>query len=88
MSVQGAFSRQETIALGLKVKLRRAKIKARAHAKGKLGTIDKEWKLLHQDWITEAKNGRYDSLIKKITNDEKNRIAMAMSRREKLRGKD
>ncbi len=83
-----AFSRQKQIEVGLKIKLRRAKNKAKAHVNGKMGTIDKDWKLKHQDWITEAKTGKYDSLIKKITQDEKNRVALVMQRREKLVGKN
>ncbi len=81
------FSRQNTIKYGLEIKLRRAKTKAKNHAKGKMGTIDKDWKLQHGDWINEAKLGKYDSLIKKITQDEKNRVALAMQRRAKLIGK-
>ncbi len=83
-----AFSRQQTIKDGLKVKIRRAKAKAKNHAKDKMGTIDKEWKLKHQDWITEAKQGVYASLVQKVTNDEKNRVASVMGRRDKIRGKD
>ncbi len=83
-----AFSRQQTIDDGLRIKIRRAKAKSKNHAKDKMGTIDKEWKLLHQDWITEAKQGKYDSLVKRITNDEKNRVALVMGRRDKIRGKE
>ncbi len=82
-----AFSRQNTIKDGLRIKLRRAKIKAKSHANDKMGTIDKEWKLQHQDWITEAKTGKYDSLVKKITEQEKNRLAIVMQRRLKRVGK-
>ncbi len=83
-----AFSRQKSIKYGLEIKLRRAKTKAKAHASGKMGQIDKEWKLQHMDWITEAKNGKYDSLTKRITNDEKNRVALVTQRRDKLHGQN
>ncbi len=75
------FSRQQTISDGLAVKLRRAKTKSRS----KNPTAD--WKLLHTDWIIEAKQGKYDSLTKRITQDEKNRVALVMQRRAKLVGK-
>ncbi len=83
-----AFSRPQSIKDGLRVKLEDAKTKARNHAKDKMGTIDKEWKLFHQDWITEAKQGKYDSLIKKVTQDHKNAVALALARRDKLHGQD
>ncbi len=66
------------------IKLRRARTKAKKHANGKMGTLDKSWKLQHEDWIKEAKAGKYDSLTKRITQDEKNRLILAMQRREKL----
>ncbi len=80
------FSWQEQIDRGLQIKLRRAKQKAINHSKGKMGTIDKEWKLQHGDWINEAEQGKFTSLVKKITQDEKNRLALVMQRREKLHG--
>ncbi len=81
------FSWAKQIEDALQIKIRRAKQKAKRHSKGDMGQLDIEWKMQHQDWVTEAKTGKYDSLIKKITQDEKNRVSLALGRRAKLVGK-
>ncbi len=73
------FSWDAQIKRALEIKIRRAKTMAK--------NPNDDFKLKHGDWIVEAKANRYDSLIKRITQDEKNRLAIAMQRRAKLVGK-
>ncbi len=54
-----AFSRAKSIKDGLRIQLRRNKTKAINHAKGKMGTIDKEWKLQHQPLILKQMHESY-----------------------------
>ncbi len=65
---------------GLSIKIRNAKLKSK--------NPSTDWKLMHQDWINSAKTNDYTMLIKTITQQEKNRVALAMQRREKLRGQN
>lgn len=76
-----AFSQQRLVKAGLVCKIRRAKIKS------KIKNPTAEWKLQHGDWIMEAQTGKSDSLVKKLTNDEKNRYDLVLQRRSKIAGK-
>ncbi len=61
------------------VKIRRAKTMANAGN-------NPDFKLQHPDWVRDAQNKNYTSLIKKVTDDTKKRQEIYIRRRLKLVG--
>ncbi len=65
---------------GLETKIRNAKLKARGGVKK-----SKDFALQHPDWVRDAQKKDYTQLVKIITQQEKDRVALAMQRREKIK---
>lgn len=77
-----SFSWTDAIKEGLEMKIDYEKRKVRALVKPS-GRHDKEYKDKHPVWFREASQGKYDTLIKELTEENNKRMKMLNDRRTK-----